>query len=193
MHRSKFHNSLEKLPRLYTPFHLVEEKQNGDDGDAQEEKKPKRSEKEKEFWQYFQRLVTSWNPCYDDEGRFRYVWDEEVGAHDVHVVDDIAGVPQPAQPKEPERTRLREVLDRVLGSAVEGEALDLEPIRSLVGKLVQSSVRHKDHGSEGPKFGVDACAAGSSKCPVCRYGFPHKLCCPDACELEKKDQEGSWA
>jgi hypothetical protein len=153
-----------------------------------------RSDKEEEFWKFFKDLVSEWNPCYDDEGRFRYVWDEEVGAHDVHVVEED-GEEVCAQPLEPERTRLREVLDRVLAAAERGEKLDLEPLRSLVGKLVQSSGRHTDHGKHPPKIGKHACAQGSSKCPTCRYGFPHKMFCR-GCDrkthFEKGEREGSW-
>ena len=164
-----------------------------DEEKKREEKAQKRSDAENAFWEYFQRLVSEWNPCFDDEGRFRYVWDGDVGAHDVHVIEDSDG---PAQPREPERVRLREVLDRVLGSAVDGEPIDLEPIRSLIGKLVQSSGRHKDHGREGPKIGVDPCARGSGKCPFCRYGFPHETFCRDGQQkvrFEKRDQEGGWS
>ena len=70
-------------------------------------------QKEEEFCDYFGKLVSEWNPCRDDEGQFRYVWDEEVGAHDVEVVCGECSVPAVPQPREPERTRLREVLDDV--------------------------------------------------------------------------------
>ena len=92
--------------------------------------------------------------------------------------------------------RLREVLDRVLGSAEDGQPVDLGPIRSLLGKLVQSSGRHKVHGREGPKIGVDPCARGSHKCPYCRYGFPHKVFSRDGPRkvcFEEREQEGSWS
>ena len=138
-------------------------------------------------------MVSEWNPCFDDDGRFRYVWDEDVGAHDVQVLEgdwDEAF----AQPLAPERTRLREVLDRVLGAADRGEKLALEPLRSLVGKLVQSSGRHTDHGKHPPKIGVHACAQGTGKCPTCRYGFPHRLFCRGGerkTHFEKGERDGS--
>ena len=98
------------------------------------------------------------------------------------------------QPTEPERTRLREVLEDVLGAAELGQPLDLEPLRKLVGRLVQSSGRHMEHGREGPKFS-DPCAQGSSKCPFCRYGYPHELFCRGCApktRLEKVERKGSW-
>jgi len=154
-------------------------------------KAEKRSDKEEEFWQYFKKLVFEWNPCFDDDGRFRYVWDEEVGAHDVHVLSEGGANSQPA---ESERTRLREVLDDVFRAAESGDPLDLEPLRKLVGRLVQSSGRHQEHGREGPKF-TDPCAQGSKKCPVCRYGYPHELFCRE-CErkthLEKGEKKDNW-
>ena len=73
-------------------------------------------QKEDEFWAYFGRLVSEWNPCFDDDGMCRYVWDEEVGAHDVEVAGG-SGEDSLAQPAEPERVRLREVLDKVLADS----------------------------------------------------------------------------
>ena len=40
---------------------------------------------EEEFWKYFGELVSEWNPCYSTDGKARYTWDEEIGAHDVEV------------------------------------------------------------------------------------------------------------
>ena len=40
---------------------------------------------EEEFFQYFGELVSEWNPCFSTDGRARYTWDEEIGAHDVEV------------------------------------------------------------------------------------------------------------
>ena len=39
-----------------------------------------------EFWKFFKHRVSEWNPCFTGDGRWRYKWDEEVGAHDVDVV-----------------------------------------------------------------------------------------------------------
>ncbi len=155
----------------------------------------KQSEKEIEFWEYFGRLICEWNPCRDDEGEFRYVWDAEVGAHDVQVVCGECGEKKNPQPMEPERTRLREVLDQVFGNVVGDEPLDLEPVRRLVARLVESSGRHIDHGKEPPKIGVHPCAQGSGKCPVCRYGFPHQRFGRGGkrkMRLEKGERLGSW-
>ena len=38
---------------------------------------------ERQFADFFGGVVSEWNPCYDDEGRCRYQWDEEIGAHNV--------------------------------------------------------------------------------------------------------------
>ena len=45
-------------------------------------------QKEEEFWAYFGRLVSEWNPCFDEDGMLRYVWDDEVGAHDIELAGD---------------------------------------------------------------------------------------------------------
>ena len=151
-------------------------------------------QKEDEFWAYFGRLVSEWNPCFDDDGMCRYVWDEEVGAHDVEVAGG-RGEDSLAQPAEPERVRLREVLDKVLADSELDKPLDLEPVRSLVGKLVQTSGRHTDHAKDPPRIGVHPCAQGKHGCPVCRYGFPHERFCRGGerkMRLDKGDREGSW-
>ena len=46
----------------------------------------------KEFWKFFRHKISEWNPCHiEDDGRVRYRWDEDVGAHDVEVdVGDLA-------------------------------------------------------------------------------------------------------
>ena len=124
----------------------------------------------------------------------RYVWDDDVGAHDVQVVCGECGASE-TQPMEPERTRLREVLDEVFRKAGDDGPLDLEPVRRLVARLVESSGRHVDHGKEPPKIGVHPCAQGSGKCPVCRYGFPHRRFGRGGLRkmrLEKGEKPGSW-
>ena len=104
------------------------------------------------------------------------MWDEEVGAHDVEIAGNSSedGMGQPA---EAERVRLREILDKVLAESELDKPLDLEPIRSLVGKLVQSSGRHTDHAKDPPRIGVHSCAQEKHGCPACRYGFPHECFC----------------
>ena len=89
------------------------------------------SEMERVFARYFGELVSEWNPCFDEEGNARFVWDEDVGAHDVEVQRcDPCRVNAAC----PERTRLRHVLDDVFKD--DGEKLDLEPVRRLVAALV---------------------------------------------------------
>ena len=97
------------------------------------------------FWDYFKDLVSEWNPCYSDEGSQRFVWDPDVGAHDVDFV-------------EPERSCLRAVLDKVFAPGDAGGAVDLTPVRELLAALVQTSARHDLHLTGPPKFGVHACA-----------------------------------
>ena len=91
---------------------------------------------EKGFARVFGTLVSEWNPCYADDGRgCRYTWDDEIGAHDVEVDLDEAGVqPVRATSEErairdvparwPERLRLRALLDDVFGASLP-QALEL--------------------------------------------------------------------
>ncbi len=139
-------------------------------------------QKEKEFGRYFKRLVSEWNPCYTSDGHPRFVWDDDVGAHDI----DFA---------EPERSRLRPLLDEMFAAAERGEAIDLTPLRKLVSALVQTSGRHDVHPAGAPQFGKHACARGKKECPVCRYGFPHELQSRDGprpARFVQGDKPGSW-
>ena len=45
---------------------------------------------EEKFSNFFQELVSTWNPCYSKDGVCRFDWDAEVEAHDVEV--DAASV-----------------------------------------------------------------------------------------------------
>ena len=140
------------------------------------------SDKEREFWDYFKDLVSEWNPCYASDGQWRFVWDDEVGAHDVDVT-------------EPERVRLRPVLDRLFADEDAGKPLDLAPLRRLVTALVQTSGRHDMHGQGAPLLGKHPCARGKAGCAVCRYGFPHKLQARSGrrpFRLVRGDKKGSW-
>ncbi len=126
--------------------------------------------------------MSEWNPCYSDEGSQRFVWDPDVGAHDVDFV-------------EPERSCLRAVLDKVFAPDDAGGAVDLTPVRELLAALVQTSARHDLHLTGPPKFGVHACARGWRECPTCRDGFPHDLRSrfgPSPAGMEKGEQPGSW-
>jgi hypothetical protein len=42
-------------------------------------------EKEQLFWEHFKGMVSEWNPCKGEDGRVRYRWDADVGAHDIEV------------------------------------------------------------------------------------------------------------
>ena len=46
---------------------------------------------EDEFSKYFGGLVSEWNPCYSPDGKVRYTWDAEIGAHDVGVCVPCGG------------------------------------------------------------------------------------------------------
>lgn len=95
----------------------------------------------------------------------------------------------------PERTRLRALLDTVLRDEHEGKPIDLQPVRRLVAALVQTSGRHTWHGTGRPVLGKHACTRGKAGCPVCRYGFPHKKLNRDGkrkMRRVKGESEGSW-
>ena len=157
------------------------------------------SDMERVFADYFGDLVSEWNPCYDDDGNVRYKWDEDVGAHDVEVsLDDVDASASArvadVNPKQPERTHLRAVLDKVFADPG-GEDVDLTPLRLLVAALVQTSCRHDRHQMEKPTLGVHSCARGTPECPVCRYGFPLSIVARGGnrlMRLDKGDKFGSW-
>ena len=109
------------------------------------------SEMERVFARYFGDLVSKWNPCFDEHGNVRFLWDEDVGAHDVEV-EGLAAV----NPACPERARLRYVLGEVFFD--KNDKPDLEPVRRLVAALVESSGRHKLHERSPPVIGKHPCA-----------------------------------
>ena len=37
------------------------------------------SEMERVFARYFWDIVSEWNPCFDEHGNVRFLWDEDVG------------------------------------------------------------------------------------------------------------------
>ena len=136
---------------------------------------------EKCFDDFFGKLVLSeWNPCRDDAGRWRFFWDSEIGAHDVECLVDedltsegraVRDVPSLA----PEMINLRSLLDRVFAS--EGgkkPELDVQRLRRFVALLVNRVGRHTMHGESRPEPGMP-CARGDAKCLKCRYGFPLDL------------------
>ena len=148
--------------------------------------------------------MSEWNPCYTAEGRWRYKWDDDVGAHDVDVdvsdeglqgrVSEIEAI-RKISAKEPERLNLRAVLDRVFDEADCSDSVDVQPVRRLVAALVHRVARHTKHGHQPPKFGIDACARGTEKCPKCRYGFPKERVPRDRARrmiMEKGEREGQW-
>ena len=54
----------------------------------EEEGQQLQSQLEEQFAEFFNGIVSEWNPCFTDGGRWRYKWDDEVGAHDVEVDAD---------------------------------------------------------------------------------------------------------
>ena len=150
---------------------------------------------EQQFAEFFEGIVSEWNPCFSGDGRWRYKWDTEIGAHDVDVeLDplDEAGLlsdekaafderelkrsseakaVREVNAREPDRVNLRGLLDKVYATGGEKD-VDVQCVRRLVAALVNRVARHTKHGHHAPTLGVHACARGKEGCPVCRYGFP---------------------
>lgn len=57
----------------------------------EEEGQQLQSQLEEQFAEFFEGIVSEWNPCFTDGGRWRYKWDDEVGAHDVEMDADAMG------------------------------------------------------------------------------------------------------
>ena len=72
----------------------------------------KQSDVEAAFWAFFKDKVSEWNPCFSDGGKQRvgFVWDPEVGAHDIEV-DVPRFAAMGVDEVEPTRSRLRTLLD----------------------------------------------------------------------------------
>ena len=88
----------------------------------------------------FGRIISEWNPCFSDDGFVRFTWDQDVGAHDVEVEARDPDVKQRDELStftagDPERVRLRVVLEEVLDAEARGEPVDLESVRRLVAAL----------------------------------------------------------
>ena len=158
---------------------------------------------EEKFSKFFQDLVSTWNPCFLNDGRSRFDWDARVEAHDVEVDIDCG---TDYLPKEgdglhrwPERVRLSKVLAETFRSncgTFDREQVDVQPLRRLVAALVQCSARHDLHGKDRLVIGVHVCARGKPGCANCRFGCPIKVLrlrlggCD--CILVKEDREGWW-
>ena len=56
--------------------------------------KQDKSVMETKFWECFGEQVSEWNPCFSDDGeqRIRFLWDPDVGAHDVEVLAPSGGL-----------------------------------------------------------------------------------------------------
>jgi len=162
----------------------------------------------REFFRFFRRRVSEWNPCCAEDGeqRVSFSWDGEVGAHDVVVQEPgstgdehgappyTAGVSTSQGDCEPSRVRLSEVLAEVLNPMDPNAAVDLTKVRRLVSALVQKCGRHDRHAKTGPILGKHPCARGKPECPYCRYGFPHeRRTWAEGMSLEKGEREGQWA
>ena len=130
----------------------------------------------------------------------RYRWDGETGAH--NVVEQ-AGDAQTSEERAralvsgaaPETMNLRAVLDAVLGQGRGPREVDVQPLRRLVGALVQRVARRTKHGMGPPKLGEHACARGKASCPFCRYGFPRDRLPRGGARgmvMQKGDREGQW-
>jgi len=162
------------------------------------------SDLESSFAEFFGGMVSEWNPCYADNGQWRYRWDEEIGAHDVEMDMDVDASSATAEEKAlhdvearwPERLNLRALLDKIFASTDgDAEEVDLQRVRRMVAALVQRVERHTRHGVDKPTLNVHACARGKESCPVCRYGFPHDRLERGGARgmvLDKGDREGQW-
>ena len=54
----------------------------------EEEGQQLQSSLEQQFAEFFEGIVSEWNPCFSSDGRWRYKWDSEIGAHDVDLEVD---------------------------------------------------------------------------------------------------------
>jgi hypothetical protein len=160
-----------------------------------------KEELERAFSEFFDKLVSTWNPCYSEDGVCRFDWDSELDVHDIEYKGNcVSGVSseRDVPHRWPERVRLSEVLKTTFWESDERERneINVQPLRRLVAALVQTSARHTVHGKERPRFGVHACARGKQGCPVCRYGFPitdlRARVGDVLCKLKKGDREGQW-
>ena len=85
------------------------------------EERERQSVLEEKFDKFFADVVSEWNPCFSDCGRWRYKWDDEVGAHDVEVtLDEDASSESKAwravSGRAPDRINLRSLLDQMFES-----------------------------------------------------------------------------
>ena len=186
------------------------------------EEKQLQSALERQFAEFFDGVVSEWNPCFTEDGRWRYKWDEEIGAHDVDVEvemdpldeadwSDAERAAQEARDavlsaealalrdvsaREPDRVNLRGLLDKVFVSQRDTENIvDVQRVRRLVAALVNRVARHTKHGVQAPQLGVHACARGKEGCPVCRYGFPRERFPRGGKRrmcMQKGEREGQW-
>ena len=165
---------------------------------------------ENEFYEFFKDIVTEWNPCFSEDGQWRYKWDEEIGAFDAELPTDMMEghftseqiARSRVSGKEPDRLNLRALLDSVFGSSARQESVDdgngnvdVQSVRRLIGALVNRVARHTKHGVGKPVLGVHACARGKEGCEFCRYGFPHTCFGRNGVRkmmLEKGEREGQW-
>ena len=76
----------------------------------------------------------------------KLVWDEELCAHDMQLEEEDVGESLLklvegtwVDKKCPQRVRLRNVLDAVYAVEDSGKKLDLQPLRRLVGLLVEAN------------------------------------------------------
>jgi len=173
-----------------------------------------RSALEDEFYEFFKDIVCEWNPCYTEDGSWRYRWEEDIGPdvefpseilpEEFRTVESLCAPEELSSErraqamvtgKEPDRVNLRAVLDRVFAVTDVNGNVDIQSVRRLVGALVHRVARHTKHGTEPPQLNVHACARGKEGSVFCRYGFPHD-CFPRGGErkmkLEKGDREGQW-
>ena len=160
---------------------------------------------------YFKDRVSEWNPCFGDDEEVRFLWDREVGAHDIEVDLDVAATDSvdaagdgdagvrlrdycPDVAETPHSVRLSSLLERVLldEDRAPRDVVDLNVVRQLVSAFVNCGGRHTRHGKDPPGL-KDPCQRGKPSCSYCRYGFPHPCHArKDGVRLEAGDREGQW-
>ena len=93
---------------------------------------------EQKFAEFFAGVVSEWNPCYDNHGRWRYRWDDDIGAYDLEGELEPVGSSSTQQEGEssehfarravpggaPERASLRQLLDGVYTGAAQAVGSD---------------------------------------------------------------------
>ena len=136
----------------------------------------------KKLYDYFCELTCEQHPAMNEEGKFRDSdWvtpklDKNPGGR-VHFL--IEGLPALGKLSSPETVNLTELLDQCFhknDSGLHADDVNLQPLRELLFRLVESSQRHTHHGLGAPSAKMP-CARkvqNTTRCWTCRYNFPKR-------------------